>query len=260
MHWLNAIPLQPFLVFTLVLARVSGLVLTAPVYGTSETPPRVRALLAFALALLVMPSQWNAGGHMPATLVDLLIVLVGELMIGLTLGLGVLILFSGMQLAGQVISQVSGMSLADVFDPTLDESVPLFSELLRMFTLAIFLGIGGHRMVMAGLLDTFAALPPGQAGMSDSLAGCLSALVSESFALGVRASAPVATALLLAALVLGLIGRTLPQLNIMALGFGLNVLVTLFTVALSLTAIAWLFQDQVEPFLGQLIEGVTTRK
>lgn len=257
MHWLNSIPLQPLLVFTLVLARVSGLVSTAPIYGTAETPPRVRALLAFTLALLMMPTQWNAGGPLPETLIDLLIVVAGELMIGLTLGLGVSILFSAAQLAGQVISQVSGMSLADVFDPTFDENVPLFSELLRLFTLAIFLGMGGHRLVMAGLLDTFAAIPPGQAGVSDSLAECLSALVSESLALGIRIAAPVTTALLLAALVLGLIGRTVPQLNIIALGFGLNVIVTLLTLALSLTGIAWVFQDQVEPFLAQLIDGVT---
>jgi flagellar biosynthetic protein FliR len=256
MFALDALNPDRFVLFTLVLTRVSGVVVAAPVFGTTEVPPRIRALFAIALAMLVMPTQADARAPTPATLVDYLVLVGGEALVGLALGLGVMILFAGVQLAGQIVSQASGMSLADVFDPTFDVQVPLFSELLRWFALAVFVTIGGHRLLLEGLLGTFQAIPPGQAGWETSLAETLSTLVTESFALGIRAAAPAVTAILLATLVLGLIGRTVPQLNVLALGFGLNALVTLLSVALSLGAIAWVFQEQLEPFIGLVVEAV----
>jgi len=243
-----------FLVFTLVLTRVSGLAIVAPVYGTNEVPAQVRGLLAFALALLLTPAQLGVAIDPPRTILNYLVLIGGEVLIGLTLGVGVLILFSGVQLAGQVIAQMSGLSLADVFNPGFDTSVPLISQFLYMFALAIYVISGGHRILMAGLLGTFSSIPPGSAGMSTSIADAMSVLVTESFTLGVRAAAPATVALLLATLVMGLISRTLPQLNIMAVGFGLNAMVTFGSIAVSLGGLAWMFQEQIEPAVEMILE------
>jgi flagellar biosynthetic protein FliR len=256
MTWLYELGLQQFLVFTLVLTRVSGLVATAPIYGSGEVPPQIRVLLAFALSLVVAPSQIGAAVPFPETLLNWLVLAGGELLVGAALGLGVQILFQAGQVAGQLISQVSGMSLADVFNPSLDSTVPLFSQLLYLFTLAIFLLIGGHRLVMAGLLGTFDSIPLASGAIPLSLAETFTGLVASSMELGLRAAAPATTALLLATVILGLISRTLPQLNIMVVGFGINALVTLGTLSISLGAIAWIFQVQVEPFIAELIEAL----
>ena len=145
-----------------------------------------------------------------------------EAAIGACLGLGVLVLLHGMTLAGELIAQASGLGIAEMFDPTIEENISLFSRLMFLAAVTVFLCIGGHRMVMAGLLDTFQTIPPGSGELPASLADGFTTLVAMSFSLGVRVAAPVVTALLLATLILGLIGRTLPQLNILALGFGLN--------------------------------------
>jgi flagellar biosynthetic protein FliR len=254
--WLTEYNLQQFLVFALVLARVSALAMTAPIYGAQEVPMQIRALIAFALAVLIVPTQLGAHFPNPQTLVDLVLILGGELLIGLTLGLGVMILFSGIQLTGQIIGQVSGMTLADVFNPAFDTSIPLLSQMLYMFTLAIYVTVGGHRLLMAGLLDTFATIPPGLGGLSTSLGDASITLLTQSVDLGVRAAAPAVVALLVATLVLGLISRTLPQLNILAVGFGINATFTLITVSVSLGAIAWLFQAELEPALEILVDAL----
>ena len=246
--------LSQFLIFTLVLTRVSGLVMTAPIYGTQDVPVRVRALLAVALALLITPMYAGTRVEDPGTLPNYLVYLGGEALVGLLLGLGVMILFSGVQVAGQIISQLSGMALADVFSPGFDANVPLFSQLLYFVTMAVFVLTNGHRLVMAALLDTFHSIPPGAGGLSGSVVETLTTIVTQSFVLGIRAGAPVMTALLLSTLVLGLISRTLPQLNIIAVGFGLNSLVTLGGLFLALGTIAWVFQEQVEPML-ELLTG-----
>ena len=256
MDWLAQFDMEKFLLFTLVLARVSGLTMTAPIYGTQDVPMQVRALLAFALALLIVPTQWNLPLEYPGSIFNYMIFVGAEVLIGLCLGLGVVILFSGIHLAGEMIGRVGGLMMANVLDPTAGEQVPLFSRLLHLVALAVFVCIGGHRIVMAGLLDTFKSIPLGSAAVPETMAQALVELVAQSFILGIRASAPALVAILLSTLVLGLIGRTLPQLNILAVGFGLNSMLTFGVLALTLGASVMVFQDQVEPALAVVLEAL----
>jgi len=256
MDWLGQLDVQRFLLFTLVLTRVSGVVMTVPVFGTPDVPVQVRALLGVALAVLVMPSQWDVPVAYPGTILHYLVFVGSELVVGLSLGLGVAILFAGIEVAGQMIAQVSGLAIAEIFDPAQETNVSVFSRLLFLVTLAIFLSIGGHRLVMAGLLDTFQNIPPGSAAMPRPLVETLVALVAESFSLGIRAAAPLVVALLVANLVLGLIGRTLPQLNILVVGFGINSLLTFGALALALGSAAWVFQPQIEPAVAAIVEAL----
>jgi flagellar biosynthesis protein FliR len=263
------------ILFTLVFARVAGLTMTAPVYGTNDVPLRVRVVLAAALALMIAPLQGFAGleranvmglvanlpgqmANLPHSLPQYALMLGVEAAIGACLGLGVLVLLHGMTLAGEMVAQSSGLGIADVFDPTIEENVPVFSRLMFLAAVAVFLCIGGHRMVMAGLLDTFQTIPPGSGQLPSSLADAFTTLVGQSFSLGVRVAAPVVTSLLLATLILGLIGRTLPQLNVFALGFGLNSLLALAALALALGAVLWAFQDQIEPALRPIFDALRT--
>jgi len=234
---------------TLILVRTSGIVLVAPVFGTNEVPPQVRAFLALALAAIVSPAQTAALPLLPSTLIEFSLVLAGELLIGIVLGLGISILFSAFQLTGGIVGQLSGMSLGDVFNPGLDDNIPLFSHMLHLVCLAVYVVIGGHRLLLGGLLDSFAALPPGSAGIPVGLDRLFVDLISESFRLGVRAAAPATLALLLATVVLGLVSRSLPQLNILALGFGFNAIVTFSVMTVSFAAAAWLLEDRLQPVL-----------
>lgn len=255
MNWLAQLNFDLLILFTLILTRVSGLVMTAPIYGSSDVPIQARALLAFSLAVLVTPTQFGTLIEPPGTLPNYLTFIGSELLVGVALGLGVLVLFSGVQVAGQLIGRVSGTALSDVYDPAFGEEVPQFARLLFLLAMAVFVAVGGHRIVMAGLLDTFEAIPPGSRLVPLSLVDTFERLLTQSFSLGIRASAPVVTALLLATVVLGLISRTLPQLNVLMLGFGLNAILTFGVLALTLGAAAWVFQDQIEPAIEMLVEA-----
>ena len=171
-------------------------------------------------------------------------------------------------MAGDMMSRVGGLTLADVFDPTTSTNVPLFSQLLSLLSTALFLIIGGHRILLGGLLDTFSAIPPGGSvamflgtgdggsgpGLLASLVEMFLVLITQSFHVAIRAAAPVVTAVLLATLVLGLISRTLPQLNVMVVGFGLNAMITFGVFFLSLGAALLVFQDQIVPTVQILFQ------
>jgi flagellar biosynthesis protein FliR len=214
-----------------------------------------------AVAVLIMPSQWDTTVSDPGTTLNYAVIVGSELVVGLCLGLGLTILFSGIQLAGQMIGRIGGLMLADVFDPSVGTSVPLFSRFLLLTSTTVFLLIGGHRMVLAGLLDTFTSMPLAGGSLPLSLdqeflgnlVKTFELLLTQSFSLGIRAAAPVVTALLLSTLVMGLISRTLPQLNILAVGFGMNSMLTFGTMGIVLGATLLVFQDQVEPAFEMIL-------
>lgn len=246
-------------VYLLVLVRISGLVIVAPVLGGPELPAQVRVLLAVALTFLVAPLQSPEAVRTPETLLELLVVAAGELVVGLALGVGVIALLSGLQLAGQMVGQASGLSLAEVFDPTFETSVPIFSQLWYLVGLAVFVLVGGHRLVVAGLLETLAVLPPGSVSLAfewDELAG---RLMTQSLSLGIRAAAPCIVAVTLSTLVLGLVSRTLPQLNLLVMGFGLNAFVTLLVLAASLAGTVWLLEAELEPTVETVLQVLAVR-
>lgn len=244
MNWLLTLYLDQFLLFVLVLTRVAALVAAMPVLGSAGIPMQVRALLAVAMAVIITPLHLGASFPAPANLIDLALLIGREAILGLALGSAITILLTGMQLAGQIISQMSGLSLADVVNPTFDTTVPIFSQLLEMLALAIFFLLGGHRQVVDALLGSFAWMPPGAGRLPEGLPEMLATVAGHSFETGIRASAPVMVALLLAILIVALISRTLPQLNAIAIGLNFNAMVVLAVLAFCLGSAAFVFQDE----------------
>jgi flagellar biosynthetic protein FliR len=130
------------------------------------------------------------------------------------------------------------------------------AHLLYLTTLAVFLLIDGHRYLMGALLDTFATIPPGGGRLPATLPETIAALLTESFSLGIRAAAPAMSALLLATVLLGLISRTIPQINVMVVGFGVNSLITLGMLAISLSSMVFVFQDAFTPAIDEIIQSL----
>lgn len=243
--------------FTLVLGRVGALIMTAPIFGLKSIPMQARVLLALMISLLVTPLLAE---HSTIDMTNLLVFskhLLSEVLIGLLFGVGITILLNGVQITGQLISQLGGTALADVFDPNLEENISVYSQFFYFLTLAMFVILDGHRVTMDAVLDSFAHLPPGQANLGSSYVDALTNLMSQSFVLGIRAAAPAMTALLLSTLVLGLIGRTMPQINILAVGFGVNSLLSLGCLFTSIGVVAWAFPQQTGIAIDLLRGAIT---
>jgi flagellar biosynthetic protein FliR len=254
-----ALYLDQFLIFILVLTRIGSLLMTLPVLGTATVPMHIRALLAVGIALVIAPLHFGLPIPPPENLPALGLLLAKESLLGLALGLAVMILLAGMQLAGQVVSQMSGLSLAEIANPNYDTNVPIFSQVLEMLALAIFFLVGGHRQVISALLDTFSWMPPGQGMLPDSLLSTMTAVATHSFETGIRACAPVMVATLLAILVVALISRTIPQLNAVAVGLNLNSMVVLGMLGFCIGSAGWVFQDEVEHVIDTVRDSFVVR-
>lgn len=228
--------------FLLVLFRVSGLMLAAPLFSSAMIPTQLRVLLAVAISLAVFP---YAVGSItaPVTLGSAVAGLIGELAIGLLIGFCVSLLFLGIQLAGNVVSQQAGLALGDVFNPMLDTSSTVVSELYFWVAMVVFLLAGGDRELMRSLLDSFHSVPPLSFRMSSEVTEVLVDLMGVSFAIAVRMAGPTMLALLLAFVTLGFISRTMPQLNILTVGFPVKLALAIFVMAVSLIAIEPILLD-----------------
>jgi flagellar biosynthetic protein FliR len=248
---------QQLIVFLLVLTRIGGLVMSAPIFGPRSAPLPTRIFLTVALALIVTPTHWHSAPPPPANLMQMTIVLAREAALGLALGLALTIFFSSMHLAGNIMGQMSGMQLADVFDPSFDANMPVFGQFLDLIAIGVFVSTGGHQRVTAALLDTFRWRPPGGDDFPTSIVDTLTSVLTESFIAGIRAGAPVMISLLLAVLVLGLISRTLPQLNIFAVGFNVNAIVVLLTLVFSLATMNAIIEEQADAILDRVRDAVS---
>jgi flagellar biosynthetic protein FliR len=250
MTWSMEFCLEHAATCALVAVRIAALVVFAPLFGSFAVPLRVRLLVALALTALVFPLEASRPIPIPDALAPFLAAAAGEALVGFLLGLGVVALFSALQVAGQLIGQASGVQFADMFGGPSPSAAPLFARLLTCVATAVFLTIGGHRRAIGALLDTFAWLPAGQGGVSRPPLESVTLLVAQSFVLGVRAAAPAVVALLLATLAIALASRALPQLNALGLGLGVSALAALVAVGISLAAACWLFQDQLDVVLA----------
>jgi flagellar biosynthetic protein FliR len=256
MDWYQYIDTSRVLVFTLVLTRISGIVIMSPVIGGSDIPVQVRALFAFTLTLLIMPSQWFVTIVEPPNLTAYAILIAAELGIGLSLGLGLTLFFTGASMAGELIGQIGGLTASQIFDPISGDQTPLLSRMFQYLAVTVFAAVGGLHVLITSLLDTFQTLPPGEAAFQPTIAYSLVTILALSFNLSIRIAAPVVVAVLVAMLVMGLLGKTLPQLNLMSVGFGINSVIMFAVMALSIGAGIWCFQERIDDVFQLIFSGL----
>lgn len=245
--------------FSLVLARIGAVVATAPLLSDANLPLRIKALIAVAMSALVTPiAMQSSPTRLPVadSMIEVGAMAGVEVIIGLALGLGVTIVLAGVQMTGQIVGQMSGMALAEGADPVFGGTASVFGQVYYLVATAVFVAAGGFNQLIDGLLTTFESAPPGFGFETEALLTGFLGLMSLGFELGVRASAPLLLALFMSTIVLGLISRTMPQINTMVVGFGLNAMLLLGVMTASLGAVAFAFQGPLTSTIDSLVAAV----
>jgi flagellar biosynthetic protein FliR len=248
--------LQMFWAFALTSARLAGLFATGPVFGQSVVPHNVRVVLILALGFVLTPiSQPEATLTVPEAPLQIVVPVALEFGLGFVLGLGVMIVLSGLQLAGQLIDQQLGTAFATTINPDLNASISVTGQMFFVLAGAALLvmePINGDLLLLSALVETFQAMPIGEAVIPRDTAFVLTGLVHKSLILAVRVAAPVLAALSLITLTLGYVGRSMPQVNQLTLGFPLRFCTGLFVLGLSLSGVLELVVDAVPDALSEV--------
>lgn len=239
---------DPSVVLSLILTimRVSIVMFMLPVFNTNNIPMQVKAAATIVFSLGVWPHLALSGSLMPEHPFDLALMALGEVFIGLVLGMAVNFLFMGIQSGGELLGFQMGFTMINFADPLTGNQTGATAFFLWMVALLTFLALDGHLYMIKGFAASFSIVPPGTLFIGENLLWEILSLSAQVFVLALKIAAPVMVALFMVEVALGLVARTSPQVHIMEFGFPIKIGVGFFFVGLLLVIMA----EQVENFIS----------
>lgn len=199
--------------------RPGAAMLAAPIFGAPAVPVQLRLVIALALGIPGLSvTSFTLPAEGLASIAGFALV-AGEIMAGLAIGFAVQIGFSAAVIAGEVIGNAMGLGFAAMVDPASGQNNPVLGQFMSILATFLFLAIGGHLALAATIVESYRALPPGEAWMSAESIRGLVFFGGVLFSAGLSIALPVAFAIVLVQIVMGLLARSAPQLNLFAVGF-----------------------------------------
>ncbi|MDQ7997030.1 MAG: flagellar biosynthetic protein FliR [Luteibacter sp.] len=222
------------------LARISGLMLVAPVLGSTMIPMRIRLGLTVLLTMVLAPLAPLDIRPLSAAGVA---VMSQQVLIGAALGFILKLVFEAVAFGGQFLSQAMSLGFAETVNPGVGGTTPVISQFYTMLVTLMFLVLNGHLQLISLLADSFRSMPVGDGGIgADGLWGVLS-FASHLFSGAVRVALPALTAVLVVNLGFGAISRSAPSMNLFAVGFPITICLGVLAVWLSLRALPGAFDS-----------------
>ncbi len=244
--------------FFFPLARILALLAAAPPFNNPGLSFRIRLFLGLAIALAVTPALPPTPGLAPGSLNGLL-VLAQQIVIGFGMGLCLRLVFSAIDLSGTIIGNQMGLGFATSYDPQNASQATVVSEFIGLLALLTFMAIDGHLLVISALVQSFTALPIG-IGVATNASWLNIAMAGGIiFSSGVFLALPMIVALLIANIALGVLGRVAPQLNLIAIGFPVTIVLGFLALLASMaylgTPLQQLFESGLRSMLGWFVVG-----
>ncbi len=228
-----ALSTETFGLFLVCAARVAALMGSIPVFSSAQTPKQLKAGLSLTLSLLVFPVVSPMVTNLPETTIGLALLVSQEALLGLILGFMGRLVFTAVEFGGTIIGYQMGFAAANVFDPQNQRQISLMSQFQNVFAILLFLALDAHHLFLRAIVHSYRLLPPGQLDLSGGAVPFLLELMGNMFVLAVRFSAPVLALLLLSGLVLGIMARVFPQLNVFMLSYPINIGLALLVIGLT---------------------------
>jgi flagellar biosynthetic protein FliR len=247
-----SIPLLQLQIFFLIFLRVAAILMSMPIINGNSIPVLFKFGLALSASIVLFPLLDLKVFPVLASLSGFVVGAIGEILLGVIIGMAVNLIFVGLQIAGQLSGYQMGMAIAEVIDPADGEQIPLLAQFFQIFAFLIFLTVNAHHWFLRALADSFHLVPPLGFKLSGSLIEQLMRVAGNMFVIAIQVGAPVITALLLTTIALGLVARTVPQMNVFFVAMPLKIMIGLMFVGFSLPYLSS-FLNAVFRKLGDLI-------
>jgi flagellar biosynthetic protein FliR len=221
--------MDKFELFLLILVRMSSLFVITPVFGGRNVPSYLKIAFAFFCSVILVTLIKDVTVD-AANVYSYAALILKELAIGIILGYTSYLVFSALFLAGQIIDTQIGFGMVNVLDPMHDSQIPLTGNFIYIITLLIFVMMNGHHVLLTALFKSYNVLPINSFAFNDVLYNNMLNIFFETFALGFKISIPILAASLLAEISLGILAKTVPQMNVFVVGMPLKVGVGLVTL------------------------------
>lgn len=215
-------------------------------------PYGVKAGLAFFLALI----EWNILNSiaMPVTVLQLLGFAIEQIMIGLCIGFMISCIFTSVQAAGEIIGMQIGFSIVNVFDPESQQQESIISRYFYISSVMIFFAIGGHHFLVRTIHESFTVVPLGRFVLSGNLFPIILNETTVMLATAVKFSAPVLMTILISNVGMGIIAKTVPQINVFIVGMPLNIGIGITTLYVTMSVFLTVFSSHIDGVFSRVLK------
>ncbi len=214
--------------FLLTLMRASLVIFILPVFGVSSLPAQWKAAFVLVFTFAIWPHVALSGLDMPEHPLGIILFMLGELILGMALGLAVSFFFAGIQSGGELISMQMGFSMITFADPMSGNQTGIIAHLLYMVATLVFLMLDGHLYMLNAFVQTYRYIPAGGVMLGETIASQIIMLSGTVFIFAIKIIGPVLAALFLTEIGLALMSKAAPQMNILEFGFPLKILIGFF--------------------------------
>lgn len=219
------------------LARILAFIATAPILSNRQLPRSVKVAFAVILTVVIAPTLDIPQNIEPGTATGLL-VLSQQILIGLAMGFAMRLVFTAIEMAGEIAGLQIGLGFASFYDPQRASFTPILAQFLGVIAALAFLAMDGHLYLLATLAESFRAMPISAHPPAASALHTLVLWGGSIFAFALQLSLPVLAALLITNLAMGMLSRSAPQVNLFAIGFPITLAVGFVILALSMSYFA----------------------
>lgn len=222
-------------IFLLIFARITGIFTSAPIFGSHNIPVQLKAALSLLCTALVMPLLTNSQAAIGSSMLVYLLIVMSEFILGLLLGFAASLVFTAVQMAGHLLDMQIGFGIVNIFDPQSGQQVPLMGNFKYILALLVYLSMNGHHVFLSALFDSFKSIPiSGVVFQVIPLTELFVNIISDAFILAFKITVPVLVALFLTDIALGILARTMPQMNIFVVGIPIKIAVGVFVLSTAL--------------------------
>ena len=222
---------ETILFYLLIFVRISGIVFFLPIFGDSPTPIRVRILLFFALCLAVagmIPFDLSGINSSYTSVLSYSFIIFKELLIGAFIGYIAKMAFAGLTMSASIVGYPMGFGVSSILAPDASQSMDAFTTMNRIIMIMIFLGLGLHEMFIQAIVSSFELIPISKGIFNTEVSSVIISVSAGIFVVAMQLAAPILIALLFTMAALGLMARTVPQMNVFTLSFPVSFFVGMF--------------------------------
>ena len=209
-------------IFFLVLARMSGIFIASPIFGRRNIPAYFKIGLAFFLSIIVV-LLYHFEYTAPQNLLEFIFVVTKEFIVGIIIGFISYMIFSTILLAGQIIDNAIGFGIANVIDPMSEIQVPLLGNFLYLYMLVIFFATDAHHTLIRAVVYSYKVVPLGYSNILPKLSQKFITFFIELFVIGIEISLPILMSMLIVDIILGILSRAVPQMNVFMVGIPIKI-------------------------------------
>ncbi len=251
--------IETVVTFLLVSSRILATLFVAPPFNGGLIPNRIRIGLAVAIGLLIASGtiDGTTQASVPVSIPSLTLAIATQVVVGLTFGFFVQLLFSAFQIAGSIIDLSAGLSAGSLYDPMTQSQVAPVGRLYQLVSLGLMVSLDGHLLIIRGIIRSYEVAPLGVLN-TEALGSAIVQSTGQLLIAALEIGFPVLAALMLTEVALGIASRAAPRMNIMAVGFGVKSLVLFLVLGLGLPLMVNATSNLLDAALrngSRLIEG-----